>query len=134
MRAARQQANCLYLTRPGLLPNPHRDTPWQIMFANCQDRAFITTMGFDVVTFEIILHDGFCDKWNLNPIPRQDTQTLGKPRLGAQSLDAAGALGLTLHYLNLTMRQVSLHQILALIPSTVSRYINFSLDILLETL
>jgi hypothetical protein len=49
-------------------------------------------------------------------------------------LDAAGALGLALHFLNSTMREISLQQIFALIPSTVTRYIDFSLDILLHIL
>jgi hypothetical protein len=49
-------------------------------------------------------------------------------------LDAAGALGLALHFVNSTMREISLQQIFALVPSTVSRYIQFSLDILLAVL
>ena len=46
-------------------------------------------------------------------------------------MDAAGALGLVLHYLNLTMQEISLQQIFA---TTVSRYITFCLKIFLETL
>jgi hypothetical protein len=49
-------------------------------------------------------------------------------------LDAAGALGLALHWVNSTMREISLQQIFALAPTTVSRYIQFSLDILLAVL
>ncbi|KAJ7715046.1 hypothetical protein B0H16DRAFT_1742261 [Mycena metata] len=45
-----------------------------------------------------------------------------------------GALGLLLHYLNSTMREITLQQVFALIPTTVSRYITFGLEILLATL
>lgn len=48
-------------------------------------------------------------------------------------LDAAGTLGLVLHYLTLTMLDVSLMQYLQSFL-TVARYLNFSLNILLKTL
>ncbi|KAJ7127642.1 hypothetical protein C8R44DRAFT_873466 [Mycena epipterygia] len=101
---------------------------------NRNDRAFITTMGFDVVTFHAIIDAGFGHSWCTTPIPRGDVSALGKPRLGARSLDEAGALGLVLHYLNSTMRETSLQQIFALIPTTVSRYIRFGLTLLLDVL
>jgi hypothetical protein len=91
-------------------------------------------MGFDVQTFHDIIDAGFGPAWYSTPIPRTDVSTAGNPRPGARSLDAAGALGLVLHYLNSTMREISLQQIFALIPSTVSRYITFGLSILLEVL
>jgi hypothetical protein len=50
-----------------------------------------------------------------------------------RSLDAAGALRLFLHFLTSTIGDISLMEIFALIPTTVSCFINFSL-ILLETL
>jgi hypothetical protein len=49
-------------------------------------------------------------------------------------LAAEGGLGLVLHYLLSTMSETSLQEIFTLIPSTVSRYINFSLDTLLHVL
>lgn len=58
---------------------------------------------------------------------------MGAPWLGARSLDAAGALGLVLHYLNSAMLETSLQQIFALIPATVSRYLQFGQQILLKT-
>jgi hypothetical protein len=70
----------------------------------------------------------------MTPIPRGDTAATGNPRPWARSLDAAGALGLALYFVNSTMREISLQQIFALVPSTVSRYIQFSLDILLAVL
>ncbi|KIM55807.1 hypothetical protein SCLCIDRAFT_30069 [Scleroderma citrinum Foug A] len=97
-----------YLWRAQLLPNPRINTPWQTLYESQDDRAFITTMGFDVETFGYILTSG--------------------------SLDSTGALGLVLHYLNSTMHEISLQQIFAIIPSTVSRYITFGLSILLSTL
>ncbi|KAE9395858.1 hypothetical protein BT96DRAFT_958416 [Gymnopus androsaceus JB14] len=60
---------------------------------------------------------------DLLPNPRIETpwQVLlagEPPRVHRRSLDAAGALGLILHYLNSTMLDVSLEQIFALIPTT----------------
>ncbi|KAF7375533.1 hypothetical protein MSAN_00441500 [Mycena sanguinolenta] len=133
-RVERRHERRLYLTRPQLLPDPRSDTPWQVLYASRNDRAFITTMGFDTQSFEDILEAGFYGTWTTTPIPRGDTAATGNPRPGARSLDAAGALGLALHFLNSTMREISLQQIFALIPSTVSRYIHFSLDILLAVL
>lgn len=124
----------LYLCRSQLLPNPRLNTPWQVLFNSQDDRAFITTMGFDVETFGHILTSGFAAAWYQMPIPRDDTSTHGDPRPQRRSLDAAGALGLVLHYLNSTMTEISLQQIFAIIPSTVSRYITFGLQILLSTL
>lgn len=134
LRRARRSTTRLYLTRPQLLPNPRLGTPWQMILASHNDRAFITTMGLDCNTFEYILQSGFADIWDNTPIPRPDTSLTGEPRLGARSLDAAGALGLALHYLASSMPSTSLQEIFAIIPSTVSRYIDFTLSILLQVL
>jgi len=91
-------------------------------------------MGFDVATFDLILSSGFEERWNSMPIPRADAPSTAAPRLSRRSLDARGALGLILHHLNSTMHDISLCEIFALIPSTVTRYIQFSLQILLITL
>ena len=91
-------------------------------------------MGFDVQTFTYILSSGFAIHWDENPIPCNDTSALANPRPERRSLDAAGALGLVLHYLNSTMREINLQQIFALILTTVSQYITFALCILLSTL
>ena len=91
-------------------------------------------MGIDTATFQVILDVGFEHLWNSNPIPRTDTNAHGEPRVGARSLDAAGGLGLYLHYLRSSMREVGLQLIFALIPSTVNRYLCFARQILLATL
>ncbi|KAI0772599.1 hypothetical protein BC629DRAFT_1441703 [Irpex lacteus] len=131
-RAARRR---LYLTRPDLLRNPRGNTPWQRMYEGRNDRAFITTMGFDVNTFDILLgRAGFAERWDSRPIPRPDVEAQGNPRLRRRSVDAAGALGLVLHWLNSTMREVSLQQIFALVPSTVNRYIHAAVDVLYDVL
>ncbi|KAI6030451.1 hypothetical protein F5J12DRAFT_924877 [Pisolithus orientalis] len=117
-----------------LLPNPHISTPWQKLYESQDDQAFITTMGFDVETFGYILTSGFATAWYHIPIPQNDTNTTGNPWLSCRSLNAAGALGLVLHYLNSTMHKISLQQIFAIIPATVSQYITFGLSILLSTL
>ncbi|THU96941.1 hypothetical protein K435DRAFT_965717 [Dendrothele bispora CBS 962.96] len=49
---------------------------------------------------------------------------------GGRCLGAAGALGLVLHYLESAMRKIELQEIFALVPSVLSRYLDFSLDIL----
>ncbi|KAJ7207521.1 hypothetical protein GGX14DRAFT_635380 [Mycena pura] len=134
LRTARRKPRRLYLCRPQLPWNPRGITPWQVLYASRNDRAFITTMGFDVATFDAILGAGFAEAWYTTPIPRDDTSNNSHARPHGRSLDAAGALGLLLHYLSSTMREVSLQQIFALIPSTVSRYITFSLQILLGVL
>lgn len=126
--------NRLYLCRAQLLPNPHINTPWVRLRQSRNDRAFITTMGFNVAAFEIIVAEGFGYEWYASPIPRGDTDQEGASRPGRRSLDAEGALGLVLHYLNSTMREISLQQIFALIPTTVSRYLRFGMSILHRTL
>jgi hypothetical protein len=123
-----------YLGRPNLLPNPRVDTPWNRLYENGEDHAFITTMGIDTSTFRTILEAGFRSMWYTLPITHPDTRTAGQPRAGRRSLDAEGGLGLVLHWLSSTMRQVSLQQIFALVPSTVSRYLRFALSILLVVL
>ncbi|CAA7270092.1 unnamed protein product [Cyclocybe aegerita] len=123
-----------YLTRPELLENPRIATPWTSLYDSRSDRAYITTMGFDVATFDFILESGFVQTWLSTPIPQTDTSRSGDPQPGGRSLDPPGALGLVLHYLSSTMLNVSLQQIFALIPATVVRYLDFSLDILLEVL
>ncbi|KAG6883631.1 hypothetical protein C0992_008252 [Termitomyces sp. T32_za158] len=126
----------LYLRRRELLPNPRVGTPWQRLWESQNDRAFITTMGFDVKTFRFILEGRgrFAEHWESTVIPRSDASASGGPRLGSRSLNACGALGLTLHYLRSAMLKVSLQQIFALVPATVSRYLHFSLRILHTTL
>lgn len=123
-----------YLGRMSLLPNPRIGTPWTRLYEHREDRAFITTMGINTSTFDTILKAGFEQLWYIQPIPRPDARTAIHPRAGGRSLDAAGGLGLVLHWLSSTMRQISLQQIFALVPSTVSRYLRFALSILLKVL
>jgi hypothetical protein len=123
-----------YLGRRALLPNPRFGTPWIRLYTSYEDRAFITTMGVDTATFRTILAAGFGHLWYTLPILRPDTRVVGPPRAGRRSLDAEGGLGLVLHWLSSTMRQISLQQIFALVPSTVSRYLRFALSILLKVL
>lgn len=134
LRAERRRNRRLYLLRADLLPNPRHHTPWQRLYSGMNDRAFITTMSFNVASFHAILEAGFEERWNSAAIPRGDVSQNAKPVLSRRSLDAAGALGLILHYLSSTMREVSLMQIFALIPTSVSRYLDFSKSILLQTL
>ena len=74
------------------------------------DRAFITTMGIDVQTFESLLLP-FANLWDMQTINRSDVNPHGAPQPGRRSLDAAGGLGLILHWMSSTMSAFSLQQI-----------------------
>ena len=134
IRRNRRSQTRLYLTRSELLIHPRGRTPWQVLYHSNNDRAFITTMGLDVRTFHLLLESGYRESWETHRIPRVDAPSRGQPRLRARSLDAAGSLGLLLHYLTSAIPETALQQIFALIPTTVSRYIHFGLRILLNTL
>ncbi|KZT57258.1 hypothetical protein CALCODRAFT_434501 [Calocera cornea HHB12733] len=129
-----RRAHRAYLSRRDLLRNPRLRTPFQTVLTGEVDRAYITTMGLDVKTFKRILEAGFEDLWNTSAIPRPDVSAWGEARPGKRSLNAAGGLGLVLYWLNSTMLDKSLAQIFALIPSTITRYRAFALDLLLRTL
>ena len=100
LRNERRLPSRNYLTHSDLPPNPHLGTAWQHLFESQNDRVFITTMGFDVVTFKFIIGSGFGERWLLRPIPCSDahTGTLAKPRPGGRLLDtlADGALQMSL--------------------------------------
>ena len=134
LRAEARREHRTYLCRPELLPNPRVGSPWQALYHSQSDRAFITTMGLDTTTFQLLLDAGFKFLWDSTPIPRTDTNINGEPRLGARSLDAAGGLGLYLCYLRSSATELGLQLIFALIPSTVNRYLAFARQILLDTL
>ena len=61
-------AKRVYLTWFDLLRNPRFGTPWQRLYKSQNDRAFITTMGFNTSTFHAILNTGFSQRWNTTPI------------------------------------------------------------------
>jgi hypothetical protein len=130
---ARRKLRRRYLTRADLLPDPRVNTPFQAVRNARNDRAYITTMGVDVATFEYLLSE-FVKKWSTSTIPREDVHRLGMPRRGRRSLEADGALGLALYYLSSCMQEAHLQEIFALTPTTCSRYLNFALNILLQVL
>lgn len=134
LRAEGQRRHRLYLCWPELVPNPRVGLPWQLLYQSQLDRAFLTTMGVNTWLFQVILDVEFENQWNLAPIPQTDTNINGEPRIGTRSLDAAGSLGLFLHYLRSSMWEVGLQLISELIPSTVNRYLAFARQILLSTL
>ena len=132
----RHHEHWLYLCWGELLPDPRFATPWQKLWESQQDRAFITTMGFNVATFQLLLEGPgrFGERWENTVIPRNDVNVGGQPRMGRRSLDGAGALGLVLHFLGSAMLEVSLQQIFALTPATLNRYLQFAEKALYETL
>jgi hypothetical protein len=50
----RRSLQRLYLVRSDLLPDPRTNTPWQALYHSQNDRGFITTMGFDVESRELV--------------------------------------------------------------------------------
>jgi len=135
-RSEHRKPHRLYLCHCKLMPDPRVNMPWQQLWDSQEDRAFITTMGFDVRTFCLMLEgpNRFGDRWNTQAIPRNNVKTNGRTHLGGRSLDGAGALGLVLHYLGSAMLEVSLQQIFAITPSVLSQYLDFAQDILYDTL
>jgi hypothetical protein len=94
------------------------------------DRAFITTMGVDLATFDDLL-SCFADWWNFSTIDQANVNRHGKPQIGQQLLDAAGCLGLVLHWLCLTMVSYTLQQLFAITPAVCSHYLSTGLQHLL---
>ena len=74
-----KQPSRLYLCQPQLLPNPHKDTPWQVLYQSRSDCTFITTMGFDVDAFEHIIKSGIAQMWYERPINRSDMEGILGP-------------------------------------------------------
>ncbi|KIK58432.1 hypothetical protein GYMLUDRAFT_171091 [Collybiopsis luxurians FD-317 M1] len=132
----RRNPSHLYLTWAQLIPNPHLESPWICLWRGQDDQAFITTMGFDVATFHFILegHGHFAEVWNSTPIPRGDVFYTAVPHAERRLLDAARALGLVLHYFSSAILEVQLQQIFAVVPSVLTCYLSFSLNIILATL
>ncbi|PLW39752.1 hypothetical protein PCASD_09594 [Puccinia coronata f. sp. avenae] len=91
-------------------------TAWASLWRSQSDRAFITTMGMDVATFDDLLSH-FAGQWNFSTIDQANVNRHGKPQIGQQLLDAAGCLGLVLHWLCLTMVSYTLQQLFAITPA-----------------
>ena len=47
-------------------------TPWQALRKSRDNNAYIVTVSFDVQTFEYILENGFAERRNNQPVPRND--------------------------------------------------------------
>ena len=122
-----------YLTRADLPFNPMTDSAWARLWGARNDRAFITTMGVDLQTFDDLL-GRFADRWNFRTIDRPDVDTNGEPQIGRRSLDAAGCLGLVLHWLCSTMSSITLQQLFGITPAVCSRYLSTGLKHLLSCL
>ncbi|KAK9342363.1 hypothetical protein V1522DRAFT_373347, partial [Lipomyces starkeyi] len=95
------RSNRFYLRRNLLFP-PDK-SPWQMLRDSSDEKAFILTTGLSPTLFEYVLDCGFRDAWNTAPIMRHDVSVHGGTRPSKMSLDADGALGLVLHFLNSSM-------------------------------
>ncbi|CCX07859.1 Similar to predicted protein [Laccaria bicolor S238N-H82]; acc. no. XP_001889281 [Pyronema omphalodes CBS 100304] len=124
-----------FLRRADLIANYRLESAWAVIYNNRNDSPFITTMGLDCSTFHIPLDAGFGNLWNSTAIGRSDVmETTAVPANNCHALDAAGGLGLILHYLNSTMPDYNLQQIFGITPAVCSRYGYFGMDILLRCL
>lgn len=138
-RRARRAKHRGYLTRAALTPNPRLTlqedvvSPWTALLASGEDRGFLVTRGINVSTFEHILNNGFTALYEERPLKRNDNQGTGS-RMERRSLDAAGVLGLALHWATSTMDHTALCQIFAVTPTCCARYLDFGLDLLHDVL
>jgi hypothetical protein len=124
--------NRFYLTRSVLI-SPNKSL-WQILYDSCDEKAFTLTTGLRPAIFSYILDCGFKRVWDESAITRSDVSINGRPRPSQRSLNADGALGLVLHYLNSSMAQFTLQEIFGIVPSVCTRYLRWCLQILLEVL
>lgn len=104
---------CVFILSVSTPPQSPGENSVATIWTSCSDCTYITTMGFDIVTFKYVLEQGFTHWWDNFPIPWTKTNMMGASRLTSHLLDA-GALCLTLLYLNSTMHEISLQQILHL--------------------
>jgi hypothetical protein len=88
-------------------------------------------MDFDAQTFGYLLTSGFIGKFLHT---ETSMNTVIRVLEGLLMEVGAWILELVLHYLNFTMRKISLQQIFAIIPVTVLRCITFGSQILLSAL
>ncbi|EFP88224.2 uncharacterized protein PGTG_14308 [Puccinia graminis f. sp. tritici CRL 75-36-700-3] len=89
--------------------------------------------GLDVQTFDDLL-ERFLARWNYLTIDRADVNPFGKPQVARQSLDAAGTLGLVLHWICLTMLSYTLQHLFGVTPAVCSRYLASGMHHLLAVL
>ena len=122
-----------YLTREDLAGHPCHSSPWTHLRNVGNDRAFITTMGVDVQTFESLLVP-FELIWSSSTIPRSDVNPNGAPQFARRSLDAAGGLALLLHWMSSTMAGCSLQQIFSITPAVCVRDLQYARECLLSVL
>ncbi|KAJ8098904.1 hypothetical protein POJ06DRAFT_144168 [Lipomyces tetrasporus] len=130
---ANVRRNRFYFTRPVLL-SPKK-SPWQILRDSCDEKAFfILTTGLSPTTFNYVLDCGFRDAWDKAPVARDDVSAHSEARPHQRSLDADGALGLVLHFLNSSMTQFTLQEVFGIVPSVCSSYLQHGLELLLKVL
>lgn len=86
-------------------------------------------MGLNCIAFDTVLVK-FQQYYETTPMKRSDSKN-GLPRTWRRALDAAGVLGLVLHYLTSTMDDTALCQIFSITPTCCTRYLDWGLDLLL---
>jgi hypothetical protein len=122
-----------YLTRPDLTENPQGTSAWNHLRDVGNDRAFITVMGVDVQTFELLLIH-FSMAWDSATITQSDVNPNGDPQPARRSLDAAGGLALLLHWLSSSMAAYTLQQIFSITAAVCTRNLQHARSCLLAIL
>ncbi|KNE92026.1 hypothetical protein PSTG_14559 [Puccinia striiformis f. sp. tritici PST-78] len=95
---------------------------WAFLWSAQNDQGFITTMGVDVTTFDNLLQR-YTVHGDFSTIDRDDVNPHGEPQIGRQTLDAAGSLGLVLHWISSTMSAYTLQQLFDITPAVCSQYL-----------
>jgi hypothetical protein len=114
------QRTRFYLTRADVIPAKY--SPWVYLYTAQSDGAFMSCMSLTVAAFQGLLAQ-FTVKWN-------KAETRGRPA----QLDAAGALGLALHWLSSSTQQAHLCLIFGVVPSTLSDTLKGATRTLLQCL
>ncbi|KAK9372114.1 uncharacterized protein V1513DRAFT_427908 [Lipomyces chichibuensis] len=75
----------------------------------------------------------FQTRWDTTPITADDVSVQGEARRSQRSLDADGALGLVLHFLNSSMAQFTLNEIFGIVPGFEYKYSGGQDSVALQT-
>lgn len=91
-------------------------------------------MSVDIITFRRLFTSGFWHPWDFTPNARSDVNLTGLTTPSQRSLDDEGTLSLPCTIYAAQCKKRSMQLIFAVVPSVLTRYIDFGLDILLAVL
>lgn len=132
-RLERRRTTSGVLRRCDLLHPREEITAWERLRQRGTNSAFLRTMGVTHRSFRWLL-DRFGPVYDTTVLARGDVNPRGSPRLGRRSLDAAGALGLVLHYMCTCGDDGVLQVVFGTVPAVTSRVLETGLALLLSVL